>query len=231
MTRSEPVPESRPAPQVRSPREPTGRPSGPSELPAGAEVPLLPDTARLLTLLQETEAPDRLPTPAEGPASRTASYCARPDESGPFLRFHVEEADESLLRLVRRSAPGFEVLQSHRDMFKYHWRGDLARAFEEEVSILSRYWAFAGERAIAVEHLVAPVIVRHRVRELRGWFTFSEEMTDGAGPIGRIAILRRPLRSRIVRLHDCPRTPSTLGGGPDPSRGNWRGTLPLGRLV
>jgi len=192
------------------------------DLPAQAETSLLPTTARLLTHLRTSDADDLRLKHVEASSEPVARYCARPHNDGPFLRFLVEDASSILLGLAQCGEPGFDVLQIRQGQFKYHWRNDLIRAFEEEVPILGRYWAFSGDRAMAVEHLVVPVIVRHRVRALRGWFTFGQDPTAGLRAGSTLSIVRRPLRSRIVQVPDWP----SHAVAPDPNatkgRGRWR---------
>jgi hypothetical protein len=205
MTQSHSLPTSPQATVARGHHQ-TDRKAGHERTDVAAQVegPLLPATARLLALLRTADAVDGLPVTADEASRRLASYCARPEENGPFLRFHVAEANSTLLGVVQRSTPGFEVLQIHGGTFRYHWRNDLVRAFEEEVPILGRYWAFSGDRVMAVEHLAVPVIVRHRVREMRGWFVFGQDLVDDTGSSLSLSIVRRPLRSSIVKLPDRP---------------------------
>lgn len=186
-------------------------------------VPLLPESARLLSELQDAAIrhPDK---DVDVDALTRSSYLVHPEVSVPFLKFHVVEADEALLRFTSQVEPGFEVLQVHCAGFRYHWRSDLARAFEEQVPIFGRVCVLMGEDEFVVEHLALPILVRHRVRAMRGWFTFSRDVTGDLCDAIDLSIVRRSLRSAGVRLpHPTEHPRGRRSTGPTTSE------LPLSR--
>lgn len=180
------------------------------DLRAQAGRPVLPGTARLLARLAAAMAPDALVLPTQD-AGRLAAYRARPEANLPFLRLHVLDADPALLSFLGRAEAGFEVLEAQRAGFQFHWRNDLVRAYDEEVPILGRLRVLSGGREMMVEHLVVPVRLRRRVRELRGWFVFDRDppwdASRGEGP----TLVRRSEGSRILRLPDPPARPADGG--------------------
>ncbi|TNC63120.1 hypothetical protein [Rubellimicrobium roseum] len=162
--------------------------------------PLLPPSIRLLNALQAVNSIDDLSRLDADEAMYRASYRALPETNAPFPKFHVVEADSNLLRFAGRSEPGFEVLQVYRAGLQFHWRSDLVRALDEQVPVIGRMCALSDTDEVVVEHLVLPIIVRHRVRAVRGWFMFSRELEQGITDWDRISMFRRSTRPQSVRL-------------------------------
>lgn len=167
----------------------------------GDDTPVLPETLRLLKRL-ETMAAEELEHFGSQDPGRTAVYRARPESNLPHLRFHVTDADQNLLAFVGQEVPGFEVLQVFCAGFQFHWRSDLARTFDEQVPLISRSYGLSDTRELVVEHLAVPIIRKHRVREVRGWLTFSQELDscrEWAG-LDAMSMFRRTQRSRPLHL-------------------------------
>lgn len=132
--------------------------------------------------------------------TRLFAYRAVPEVTGPLLRLHVVEAEAPLLRFLGRAEAGFEVLQVRRAGLQYHWRSDLMRAFDEQAPILGRLGILAGRCEAVTEHLVVPLVLGHRIRELRGWFVFDGEGPGDPFDRGADPMIRRSARSRTLRL-------------------------------
>ena len=162
----------------------------------GGITPLLPQSVELIEAMRASGEVEETEGVTE---TGVAHYVARPEASGPHLRFHVLEADGTLLRLVGRAEAGFEVLDVYRAGLQYHWRSDLARAYDEQAPIFGRMYATSGARELIIEHLAVPMLVRHRVREVRGWFAFEPDLADDLDTTGGLTMVRRPLRSSHVR--------------------------------
>ena len=168
---------------------------------AGRET-LLPGTIRLLERILGATAYGDLEGLDGTVLDGTASYGAWPEANLPFPRFRIIEADPGLLALAGMEAAGFEVLQGRCRGFQFHWRNDLARAFETEMPVLGRFVARRPSGELVVEHFVLPMLVRHRVRKLWGWIVLG-----GAGGGADMSCLRRALARaeevRLVRLPDA----------------------------
>jgi hypothetical protein len=171
-----------------------------TETPEDALKPLLPDTTRLLEQLEKAGARQAGSGLAVQDAPRIASYLACPEINVPILRFHIVEANDSLLRFGGLLSPGFEVLHVNRAGFQYHWRSDLVRAFDEGLPIISRFHAISSSHELTMEHVVVPIYIRHRIREIRGWFTSNQDMTEGLNDGEQILMFRRSMRARAIRL-------------------------------
>jgi hypothetical protein len=167
----------------------------------GDAAPLLPETLRLLRSLEHLTL-DGLDALEAQDTARMVSYRAGAEPNVPFLKFRITEADENLLRFAGRETVDFEVLQVFRAGFQYHWRSDLSRAFEEQVPVLSRMYGLLDIRELVVEHVALPIIRKHRVREIRGWFTFSQELDTCSewAAHNAISLFRRTEHARPVRL-------------------------------
>jgi hypothetical protein len=164
-------------------------------------APLLPETFSLLDYLADLTWTE-LDFLNGQDSDRIASYRAIPEPNLPFLKFRVAEADPNLLRFTGQNTAGFEVLQVFCKGFQYHWRSDLSRAFEEQVPLVSRIYGLSGPQELVVEHLVVPLLRKHRVREIRGWFAFNRDL-DACGEWtdqDADTIFRRTEHSSPVRL-------------------------------
>ncbi|EYD74220.1 hypothetical protein Rumeso_04277 [Rubellimicrobium mesophilum DSM 19309] len=165
-----------------------------------AGTPLLPETLRLLERLGGMTSEELASLRIEK-SRRVASYHARPEPNVPLLKFRIMEADRNLLTFVGQEAAGFEVLQVFCAGFQYHWRSDLSRAFEEQAPLVSRVYGLSDTQELAVDHLVVPVIRKHRVRVVRGWLAFSQDLdtcgewaSQSAGSLFRRTEPARPVR-------------------------------------
>lgn len=190
--------------RLRDAAETKARLSDPSPDVAGPILPemrpVLPEMRRLLDRLLAAESFDHLAAPVGDDAVRLLAYRARPEPTVPGVHFRLAEAEPGLLRFVGRPAPGFEVLEVRQAGFQFHWRSDLLRAFEEQAAILGTFCAFAPHGELVVENLAVPVIRRHRVREVRGWIALGRDPTDDLCGPDRLAMTRRPLPSRLLKL-------------------------------
>ena len=168
---------------------------GPEEL-----GPVLPPMRRLFDRLLAAESLETLaPSPADD-MDCLFSYRVRPDDSAPFLQFHVAAAEPGLLCFLGASEPCFEILQARQAGFQFHWRSDLVRAHDEQAAILGAFCAFAPHGELMIEHLAVPVTRRHRVREIRGWIALGRDLSEDLCGPDSLRMTRRPLRSRHVRL-------------------------------
>ncbi|EYD76667.1 hypothetical protein Rumeso_01625 [Rubellimicrobium mesophilum DSM 19309] len=176
---------------------------------------LLPATLRLLERILEARTYGELKGIGGEVLDGTASYGAWPESNLPFTRFRIDEADPVLLTLAGMEAPGFEVLRGCCGGFQFHWRNDLARAFETEMPVLGRFTArLPREQTVMVEHFVLPMLVRHRVRKLWGWILLGPEEDAAAD----MACLRQAFT--FQRAEDpCPTPTSSPGGQGRPQRG------------
>jgi hypothetical protein len=94
---------------------------------------LLPQTDRLLDRILSAATYRDLDDFDSAALEGIASYTARPDANLPFVRFQITEADPALLALTGMATPGFDVLRADCGGFQFHWRNDLARAFDERI--------------------------------------------------------------------------------------------------
>jgi hypothetical protein len=186
---------------------------------------LLPETVDLLSRLERAGTNDDISRMAVPPNPRLASYTARPEVNVPFMRFHLAEADGNLLCFAGLPAPGFEVLQVQRAGLQFHWRSDLVRAFDEGRPILGRFHALSPSHEFIVEHLAVPIHTRHRIREVRGWFVFSQDVTSETCDVEQVGMFRRPVRSQVVplpaQLTEPDRKASGLQGVLGSVRARW----------
>lgn len=171
-----------------------------TEFRIGETAPFLPETIRILGDLERMEAGD-MDRPEIRESDRVASYRARPEPNLPFPRFHVTDVGRTLLALTGKESPGSGVLQVFRAGLQYHWHSDLTRAFEEQVLLVGRLQEISGSRELVVEHIALPLIRKHRVREIRGWFVFSQELDPACESSGRNAanMFRRTDQSWPIR--------------------------------
>jgi hypothetical protein len=133
---------------------------------------------------------------------RTAFYRAYPQRNLPFLWFSIADADSNLLAFAGKTAPGFEVLQVRCGGLQNHWRSDLMRALEEEIPLISRLYGLSDTRELVVDHLAMPVIRGHQVREICGWFTFSQglDSCEEWASLNGLSMFRKPERSSPAEL-------------------------------
>ena len=169
---------------------------------AGTPTPLLPETSRLLERLKRLASADGLDGFGNPSPNRITSYCALPKPNLPELRFQISGADPKLLTFVGKAAPGFEVLEVLRAGFQYHWRQDLVRTFDERLPFIGRMCWLSGTGEVVIEHLSLPVLHKGRVREIRGWLVFSQDLADGrlSPRAEEIGMFRRLERSRPLQL-------------------------------
>ena len=164
--------------------------------------PLLPETIQLLKRLENLSSPDDLDRIGAPFPNRAAGYHACPEPNLPNLRFHITQADAGVLAFAGKSSPGFEVLEVFRAGFQYHWRRDLVRTFEEQLPLVGRLYGLSDVQELVVEHLLLPLVRKGRVREVRGWLLFSQDLTpdSAAASLGEITMFRRSERSWPVWL-------------------------------
>lgn len=179
--------------------EPAQRVSG---IVPGEPTPFLPDTIHLLKRLENVSTPGDLERIGAPHLDRVAGYHATPEPNLPHLRFHITQADAGALALAGKNSPGFEVLEVCRAGFQYHWRRDLVRTFEEQRPLIGRLCGLSVSRELVVEHLSIPLIRRGRVREIRGWLVFSQDLASdsAATSLGEITMFRRSERSRPMQM-------------------------------
>jgi hypothetical protein len=202
-------------------------PEGPSRL--------LAETAGLLERLHTATCAEDLQVIGSPAPSRAAAYCAVPDATGPFLKLRIAVADAALLAFTDKLAPGFDVLEVFRAGFQYHWRRDLVRTCEEERPLIGRLCGQGETRELAMDHVTVPILRRGRVREVWGWFIFSEDLFEQEGPVplNDLTMFRRAERARVQHLSpnvmrpraEAARFQEMLGR----MRTRWRDTRPRAR--
>jgi hypothetical protein len=167
----------------------------------GEPAPLLPDTTRLLEGLERLASADGLDGFSNPLPGRIASYCAVPEPNLPNRRFHITEANPKFLNFVGKTAPGFEALEVFRAGFQYHWRRDLVRTFDEQLPLVGRLCWLFDTRELVIEHLSLPVLRKGRVREIRGWLVFGQDLAPGGASmhLEDIGMFRRIERSRVLQ--------------------------------
>jgi hypothetical protein len=162
----------------------------------------LPETAVLLEQLHAATCAEDLETIGSPAPERAAAYCAVPDTTQPFLKLRIIAADAALLAFADKLAPGFEVLEVFRAGFQYHWRRDLVRTCDEERPQLGQLCGQGQTRELAMDHITVPVLRKGRIREVRGWLVFSEDLfaREGPVPLGDLTMFRRAERARVLHL-------------------------------
>lgn len=164
--------------------------------------PLLPETIRLLDRILKASTYRDLGEIDGALLDGAMSYRARPEAGLPLVRFHIADADPALLAFTGQDVLGFDVLQSRRGGFRLAWRNDLARAFEGQMQVVSRFVARLPTQDLVVEHVVLPMLVRHRVLALWGWITFggAREAGDLVARLEGPSVLDRAKRSPLAAL-------------------------------
>lgn len=173
----------------------------PAERGSASGLPLR-ETSDLLARLNRATCAEDLEAIASHVPARVAAYCAVPDTTLPFLKLRIGSADPALLAFAGKAAPGFEVLEVFRAGFQYHWRRDLVRTCDEQRPQLGRLCGQGARRELAVDHLTVPILRKGRVREVRGWLAFSEDILgpDGPLPLDDLSMFRRTEPSRALHL-------------------------------
>jgi len=172
-----------------------------AETEVGASTPLLPEMSQLLADIDGVRSTRDLDDLGSRSSNRVASYCAKPEPNLPFLKFSLSCADANLLAFAGKATPGFDVLDVFLHGFQYHWRRDLVRSFEQQAAFVSRICGLSDTEELVIEHLSLPIVRKGRVREVRGWLVFDQDLGNPKAirPAG-ISMFRRSERSHRVRL-------------------------------
>lgn len=167
-----------------------------------SEASLLPETQQLLEAIRGAKVAQGLNMLSVPDPGRTAFYRAHPQRNLPFLWFSIADADSNLLAFTGKTAPGFEVLQVRCGGLQNHWRSDLMRATKEETPLISRLYGLSDTRELIVDHLAMPVIRRHQVQEICGWFTFSQSLNscEGWASLNGLSMFQKLERSKPAEL-------------------------------